>query len=44
MKLFVDLFTTDFGLLSAAVIAFMLVMAVFFIILFTKKTGMLPGE
>lgn len=44
MKLFVDLFTTDFGLLSAAVIAFMLVMAVFFIILFTKKTGMHPGE
>lgn len=44
MKLFIDLFTTDFGLLSAAVIAFMLAMGVFFIILFTRKTGMLPGE
>ena len=30
MKLLIDLFSTDYGLLSLAVIAFILVMAVFF--------------
>ncbi len=37
MKLFVDLFSTDYGLMSAAVIAGMLVMAVWFRMFFKRK-------
>lgn len=37
MKALVDLFSTDYGLMSIASIAFMLGMAVFFLRLFTNK-------
>ncbi|RPE64984.1 uncharacterized protein DUF3149 [Tibeticola sediminis] len=37
MKALADLFSTDYGLMSVAGIAFMLGMAVFFIRLFTNK-------
>jgi hypothetical protein len=37
MKLFHDLFTTDYGLMSAAVIALTLGMAVWFRLFFKKK-------
>ena len=37
MKMLVDLFTTDYGLMSAAGIAFMLGMAVWFILYFKRK-------
>ena len=37
MKMLVDLFTTDYGLMSAAGIAFMLGMAVWFIFYFKRK-------
>ena len=36
MKLLIDLFSTDYGLLSLAVIAFVLVMAVYFARYFIK--------
>ena len=36
MKLLIDLFSTDYGLLSLAVIAFILVMAVYFARYFIK--------
>lgn len=39
MKLFQDLFFTDYGLMSFLGIVFMLGMAVFFIRLFMKDTG-----
>jgi hypothetical protein len=39
MKLFQDLFFTDYGLMSFLGIMFMPGMAVFFIRLFTKDTG-----
>jgi len=38
MKLFQDLFFTDYGLMSIIGIAFMIGMAVFFIRLFTQDT------
>jgi hypothetical protein len=37
MKLLTDLFTTDYGLMSAAGIAFMLCMAVWFRMFFKRK-------
>ncbi|WP_374410247.1 DUF3149 domain-containing protein [Hydrogenophaga sp.] len=37
MKAIVDLFSTDYGLLSLAVIVFILVMAVWFYRFFTRK-------
>jgi len=37
MKAMVDLFSTDYGLLSVAVLAFILVMAVWFYRFFTRK-------
>ena len=37
MKLFADLFSTDYGMMSAAVIAFTIGMGVFFYRFFTKK-------
>ncbi len=37
MKLFHDLFTTDYGLMSITGIVFMLGMGVFFVRLFTRK-------
>ena len=37
MKLIVDLFSTDYGLMSLGVIVFVIGMGVFFVRLFTKK-------
>ncbi len=37
MKLLVDLFTTDYGLMSAVGIAFMIGMAVWFVLFFKRK-------
>lgn len=37
MKMLTDLFSTDYGLMSAAVIAFMLGMAVWFVVFFKRK-------
>jgi len=37
MKMLTDLFSTDYGLMSAAVIAFMLGMAVWFVAFFNRK-------
>lgn len=37
MKALVDLFSTDYGLMSVAVIAFVIGMAVYFVRLFTRK-------
>ena len=37
MKILVDLFTTDYGLMSAAGIAFMIGMAVWFVFFFKRK-------
>lgn len=37
MKLFVDLFSTDYGLMSVAVIAGILAMAVWFRVFFKRK-------
>lgn len=37
MKALVDLFSTDYGLFSIAVLAFILVMAVWFYRFFTRK-------
>lgn len=37
MKAIVDLFSTDYGLMSAGVIAFMIGMGVYFVRLFTRK-------
>jgi len=37
MKILIDLFSTDYGLMSAAVIAFMLGMAVWFRAFFKRK-------
>ena len=49
MKLLIDLFTTDYGLMSVAVIVFMLGMAVWFRMFFkrhmaedAKKAGLEP--
>jgi hypothetical protein len=39
MKLMTDLFSTDYGLLSAGVIAFTLGMAVFYIRYFMRKVA-----
>jgi hypothetical protein len=39
MKLITDLFSTDYGLLSAAVIAFTLGMAVFYVRYFLRKVA-----
>jgi len=43
MKLFQDLFSTDYGLLSLGVIVFILVMAVWFIYFFVRKMNQKPG-
>lgn len=37
MKLFNDLFSTDYGLMSLGVIAFVVVMAIWFWVFFTRK-------
>lgn len=37
MKMLIDLFSTDYGLMSAAVIAFMLGMGVWFAFFFRRK-------
>ncbi|WP_251359026.1 DUF3149 domain-containing protein [Kangiella sp. TOML190] len=39
MELIKELFSSPFGILSALVILFMFGMAIFFIILFIKKSG-----
>ncbi len=39
MKMLTDLFSTDYGLMSAAVIAFMLGMAVWFVVFFKRKVN-----
>ncbi|WP_185970079.1 DUF3149 domain-containing protein [Tepidimonas alkaliphilus] len=39
MKAIIDLFSTDYGLMSLGVIAFMLGMGAFFIRLFTQKVN-----
>ncbi|MDO5692069.1 MAG: DUF3149 domain-containing protein [Pseudomonadota bacterium] len=44
MKLWQDLFSTDYGLLSLAVILFMLVMAAWFYRFFRKKMMLPPGK
>jgi len=44
MKLWLDLFSTDYGLLSLVVILFMLVMAVWFIRFFMGKMDQPPGK
>lgn len=38
MKLLIDLFSTDYGLMSIAVIIFMLGMGAFFLFLFMQKS------
>lgn len=38
MKLLIDLFSTDYGLMSIAVIIFMLGMAGFFLVYFMQKS------
>ncbi|MDR2128148.1 MAG: DUF3149 domain-containing protein [Burkholderiaceae bacterium] len=43
MKLFQDLFFTDYGALSLAVIVFVIVMAVWFVRFFTRKMNQKPG-
>ncbi len=37
MKMLIDLFSTDYGLMSVGVIAFMLLMAGFFLRMFLRK-------
>lgn len=37
MKLFTDLFSTDYGLMSFGVIAFVVVMAIWFWVFFNRK-------
>ncbi|MDR2155738.1 MAG: DUF3149 domain-containing protein [Burkholderiaceae bacterium] len=44
MKLWQDLLSTDYGLLSLGVIVFMLVMAVWYVIFFMRKMTLPPGE
>jgi hypothetical protein len=44
MKALHDLFSTDYGLMSVAGIAFMLCMGVFFYRFFTKKMNESAGE
>ncbi len=44
MELIKELFSSPFGILSAIVILFMLAMAVFFVILFIKKSGKKPNQ
>jgi len=43
-KLFIDLFSTDYGLLSLGVIVFIIVMAVWFWRFFTRKMMLPPGR
>ena len=43
MKLFQDLFLTDYGVLSLIVILFMLGMVVWFIRFFSRKMNQKPG-
>ncbi|MDR0275371.1 MAG: DUF3149 domain-containing protein [Burkholderiaceae bacterium] len=44
MKLFQDLFLTDYGSLSLIVILFMLVMAAWFVWFFMRKMNQKPGS
>lgn len=44
MKIWQDLLSTDYGLLSLAVIVFMLVMAGWYIRFFRRKMMQSPGE
>ena len=44
MKLMIDLFSTDYGRMSLAVIVLILVMAVFFIRLFMGKMKTIAAE
>lgn len=44
MKLWIDLFSTDYGLMSLAVIVLILVMAVFFTRLFLGKMKNVASE
>jgi hypothetical protein len=44
MKIWQDLLSTDYGLLSLGVIVFILIMAVWFIYFFTRKMALPPGE
>lgn len=44
MKLLVDLFTTDYGIMSISGIVFMLGMAVFFLRYFKRKMNEAPGK
>ena len=44
MKAMVDLFSTDYGLLSVAVLAFILVMAGWFYRFFTRKMNESSGQ
>jgi len=44
MKIWQDLLSTDYGLLSLGVIVFILIMAVWFIYFFKRKMALPPGE
>jgi hypothetical protein len=44
MKIWQDLLSTDYGLLSLAVIVFMLVMGWWFLRFFLRKMALPPGE
>jgi hypothetical protein len=44
MKLWQDLLSTDYGLLSLGVILFMLIMAVWYIRFFMRKMTLPPGK
>jgi hypothetical protein len=44
MKAMIDLFSTDYGLMSLAVIVFTILMAVFFLRLFLNKINTPPNE
>jgi hypothetical protein len=44
MKLWIDLFSTDYGLLSLGVIVFTVAMAVWYIRFFLRKMAQPPGK
>jgi hypothetical protein len=44
MKLWHDLLSTDYGLLSLGVIVFILIMAAWYIWFFMRKMALPPGE
>ncbi len=44
MKLWIDLFSTDYGLMSIIGIIFMIFMGIWFIFFFMRKASQPPGE